>query len=67
MISMLSLLECIIRSSSVSLEKIKLICIVNWIYHVSFFLNLFMIFFKCRVISLRYSPIDSVLLLSSLL
>ena len=35
MISMLSLFECITRSSSWSLEEIKLFAIANWIFHVS--------------------------------
>ena len=39
MISMLSLFYCIIRSSSVSLEEIKLSAIVKWIFYVSDFLK----------------------------
>ena len=39
MISMLSLFECILRSSSLSLEEIKLIAIVNWIFHMPDFLR----------------------------
>ena len=39
MISMLSIFECITRSSSLSMKKIKLIAIVNWIFHVSDFLR----------------------------
>ena len=43
-ISMLSLFECIARSWSLSMEKVKLFAIVNWIFHVSDFLRLFDIF-----------------------
>ena len=44
MISMLSLFECMTRSSSwSSFEEIKSIFIVNWTFHVSNFLRLFMI------------------------
>ena len=39
MISMLSIFECITRSSSLSMKKIKLIAIVNWIFPVSDFLR----------------------------
>ena len=68
MISLLSLSECIKRSwLSWSLEKIKLIAIVNWIFHVSDFLRLFMISFKYGLILLRYSSNDSVFLLPLLL
>ena len=66
MISMLSLFECITCSSSLSLEEIKLIAIVNWIFHVSHFLRLFDVF-KHGLILLRYFLTDSVLFLSSLL
>ena len=62
MISMLSLLECITRSSSLSMEEIKLTAIVNPI-HVSDFLRLFMVSFKYGLILLRYSSTDSVLFL----
>ena len=44
--SMLSLFESITCSSSVSLEEIKLIAIVNSIFNVSDFLRLFMMSFK---------------------
>ena len=37
MIFMSSLLECILRSLSLSLEEIKLIAVVNWIFHVQIF------------------------------
>ena len=36
-ISMLSPFECITHSSSLSLEEIKLIAIVNWIFYLSDF------------------------------
>ena len=39
---MLSLFECITRSSSVSIEEAKLIAIGNWIFHISEFLQFFM-------------------------
>ena len=64
MISLLSLFECITRSSSLPLKEIKLIAIVNWGFHVSDF---FMMFFKYGLIILRYSSIDCVLFLPSLL
>ena len=66
MISMLSLFECITRSSSLSIEEIKLFAIANSVFDVSDFLRLFMISFKCGLILLRYSPTDSVLFLSPL-
>ena len=46
MISMLSLFEGIIRSSSLSMEEIKLFAIDNWIFHMSDFLRLYMMSFK---------------------
>ena len=58
MISILSCFEGITRSSSMSLEKIKLIAIVNKVFHVSDFLRLFMISFKYDLISLKCSLID---------
>ena len=64
---MLSLFECIAGSSSLSMEEIKLFAIVNWIFHVSEFLRLFMMSFKYSLILLRYSSTDSVLLLSPIL
>ena len=63
-IYMLSPFECITRSSSSSLEEIKLIATVSWIFYVSDFLRLSMMPFKCRLILLRYSSADSVLFLS---
>ena len=59
----LSLFVYITRSSSWSSKDIKLIAIVNWIFHVSDVLRSFMISFKYGLILLRYSSIDSVLLL----
>ena len=66
MISVLSLCECITRSSSWLLEDIKLIAIVKWIFHVSDILRSF-ISFKYGLTLLRYSSIDSALFLSLLL
>ena len=40
------LLECIIRSSSASFEEIKLIVIVNWIFHLQEFWRSIIIFHK---------------------
>ena len=54
-------------SSSVSLEKIKLIAIVNRIFHVSDFLRLLMVSFKYGLISSWYYLIDRILFLSPLL
>ena len=66
MISMLSLFECIIRSSPVSLEEVKLIAIVNWIFYIPDYLRLFIMYFKYDLISSRYSLIDRISFLSSL-
>ena len=57
----------IIRSSSLSMEEIKLLAIVNWIFHVPDILKLFMMLFKYGLTLLRYSSTDSVLFLSLLL
>ena len=65
-ISLLSLLECITCSLSLSLEEIKLIAILNWFFRVSEFLRWFKISFKYRLILLRYSSSDSFLFLSPL-
>ena len=46
MILMIPQFESILRSSSLSIENTKLIAIVNWIFHVSNFLTLFMVSFK---------------------
>ena len=64
---MLSLFECIISSSSLSLEDVNMIAIVNWIFYVSDFLRLFMISFKYGLISLKCSSIDGISSLSPLL
>ena len=65
---MLSLSECIIRSSPLSsLEEIKLIVIVNSIFHVSDYLRSFMMFLKYGLILSRYFSIDNILFLSLLL
>ena len=66
-ISMLSLFECITRSSSLSIEEIKLFAIVHWIFHLLDVLRLFMISFKYGLMLLKYSSTDSVLFLSRLL
>ena len=68
MISMLLLFECITGSSSLpSLEEIKIIVIVNWIFYVSDFLRSFMISFKYGLISLRCCSAGNALFLSPLL
>ena len=67
MISILSPFECIIHSSSLSMEEIKLFDIFNWILHVSDFLRLFMISFKYGLVLIRYSSTDNILFLSLLL
>ena len=48
---MLSRFECIAHTSSVSLEVIKLIAVVNSIFYLSDFLISFMIFFKYGFLS----------------
>ena len=50
MISMLSLSECITRSSRMSFEKTKRIATVNWVFHVSDFRRLFIMSFKYGLI-----------------
>ena len=65
--SMLSLFECIKRSLSVFSEDIKLIAIVDWVFHVSNFWRLFSILLSYGLILFRYSSIDNVLILSLLL
>ena len=59
-ISMLSPFECMTHSSSLSLDDIKLIVIVYWIFHISDFLRPFRSF-KYDLILLRYSSTDNVL------
>ena len=53
------------QSLSLSIEGIKLFVTVNWIFHLSDFLRLFMISFRYGLILLRYSSTNSVLFLSS--
>ena len=64
---MLSVLEYVTRSSSVYLEEIKLITIINWIFHVADLLRSFMISFKDGLTSLRDYSVDRFFFLSSLL
>ena len=64
---MLSLFDCITCSSSLSLEEIKLIAMVNWILYVLGFLRLLVMSFKHVIVLLKYSSADAVLFLSSLL
>ena len=66
MIYMLKLFECITCSSSLSLNKIRLFAIVNWLFHVSIFLRLFMMSFQYGLILKRYCLTD-VLFLSPVL
>ena len=65
--SILSLLECITRSSSTSLEEIKLAAILNSIFHVSAFWRLIVISLKYGLILSKYSITDMFLFLSPLL
>ena len=67
MISMLSLFECIKRFSLITKEEIKLIVIINWIFHMSDFLRLFMVSFKYGLILVKCSSFHSVLFLSPFL
>ena len=55
MISILSLFECIARSSSLSLGEKKLIAIATWIFYESDFLRLYIISFKYGLNYSRYS------------
>ena len=57
MIFMLSLFECITRSSSLSMEEVISYCWLN--FHVSYFFRLFLMSFKYSLILLRYSSSDS--------
>ena len=66
MVSMLSLLQCITHSSSLSMEEIKLIAIISWIFHVPEFLRLFIMPLKYGLILIRHSSTDSVSFLSLL-
>ena len=65
MIPMLSLFECIARSSPLSLENIELIPITNWIFHVPHFLRSLMIWLVWSN-SIKYFSIEIVLFLSPL-
>ena len=52
-----SIFECVICSSSVPMEEIKLLAIVNWIFHVSIFLDylwcvLSMVYFYYNILQL---------------
>ena len=66
-ISMLSILECIVRVSLVSLEDKKLIATVNRIFYSPLVLRSFIMLLKYGLIFTRYSSIDSVLSLLPLL
>ena len=55
MICMLSLFQSIPHSFSFYIEEIKLFAVVNWIFHISYFFRLFMMFFKCGLILFGYS------------
>ena len=55
MVSMLSLFEYMTGYSSVSLQEVKLIAIVNWMFHESDTLTSFMISFKYGLTLLKYS------------
>ena len=57
---MLSLFEYITHSSLLAMKEIKLFTIVNWLFHVSDFLRLFMMPFKYGIILLKNSATDSV-------
>ena len=57
MIFMLSIFECITRSSSLSMEEVISYCWLN--FHVSYFFRLFLMSFKYSLILLRYSSTDS--------
>ena len=59
---MLSFFEWVTCSWSLSLEEIKQNAIVNWIFHVSDFMRLFMMSFKYGLILLRCSATDTFLL-----
>ena len=52
---MLSLFECTICSSSLSIEQINLFAIDNWIYHISDISRSFIMSFKQGLILLRYN------------
>ena len=62
MFSLLSLFQCIACSSSLSLEEVESIAIVNWMFYMSEFLRLFLKLFKYSLIELRNFLTDSVFL-----
>ena len=62
MFSLLSLFQCIVCSSSLSLEEVESIAIVNWMFYMSEFLRLFLKLFKYSLIELRNFLTDSVFL-----
>ena len=66
MIYMLQLFECITCSSSLSLKKIRLFAMANWLFHVPNFLRLFMMSFQYGLILKRYCS-TAVLFLSLVL
>ena len=57
---MLLLFDYITRSSSLSLEEVKLSAIVNWIFHVSDFLGIFIIFFNFIKILFKWWWLNSI-------
>ena len=63
----LLLFECITHSSSSSLEEIKVIAIVNWMFYVYDFGRLIIMFLKYSLILSNYSFTDRFLFLSPLL
>ena len=62
-----SSLTIVFALSSTFLEEMKLILIVNWIFHVSYFWRLIIIFLKLGLILSKYSFTDRFLFLSLLL
>ena len=64
---MLSFFECITHSSLLSIEGINLFDIVNWIFHGSDFLRLFMMSLKHGLVLFRYPSRDNVIHLTPLL
>ena len=64
---MLSLFECISCSSSLFLEEMNLIAIINLIFYLSDFWRSFMMSFKYDLILSRYPLIEKFLLLKPLI
>ena len=64
---MLSLFECISCSSSLFLEEMNLIAIINLIFYLSDFWRSFMMSFKYDLIFSRYPLIEKFLLLKPLI